>query len=465
MLSGVDAPQSLLAGWGRAGATRATVSRPRSPDEVAELLRSPGGSGVIPRGLGRAYGDAAQRSGGTVVDCTGLDRVVELDEAAGTVRVEAGCSLEALLRAILPRGYFVPVTPGTRHVSVGGAIAADVHGKNHHRDGSIGAHVRSMVLATPTGVRRLDAGGEDGALLDATTGGMGLTGVVTEATLELIPVETASIVVDTERAVDLDDCMARMVARDADYRYSVAWLDALATGRRLGRAVLTSGDHAPLEALEPGRRERALAYAPRAPIDLGRLPAVRVLAPSLGAALNEAWYRKAPLERTGEVQSLTAFFHPLDGVGAWNRAYGRLGFTQYQFVVPPDAGEVVRRVLEHLTRRRVPSYLAVLKRFGAAGSGHLSFPSPGWTLALDLPLGVPGLAATLDELDELVAAAGGRVYLAKDGRLRPELLAAMYPRLADWRSVRDGVDPHGVLCSDLGARLGLCGDGSGGSRR
>lgn len=462
MLTAVQEAGALLAGWGRAAASRATLVRPSTREELVSLLESATPGELVPRGLGRAYGDAAQRAGGTVVDCTALDRVLELDRAEGTVRVEGGCSLEALLRTIVPEGFFVPVTPGTRHVSLGGAIAADVHGKNHHRDGSIGAHLRAVELATPSGVRRLSRD-VDRPLLDASTGGMGLTGVVTEATLELLRIETTSLLVDTERATDLDDCMARMAARDGEYRYSVAWLDALARGRHLGRAVLTRGDHAPLEALAVGQRHGALAYAPRRPLDLGRLPAVRVLSPALVSAFNEAWFRKAPRHRTGELQHLTTFFHPLDGVGGWNRAYGRRGFTQYQLVVPPEAGEVIRQVLEHLARRKVPSYLVVLKRFGAGGTGHLSFPTPGWTLALDLPLGAPGLGAVLDELDDLVAGAGGRVYLAKDGRLRPELVSAMYPRLAPWRQVRREVDPHGVLCSDLGVRLGLCGVGDEGA--
>ena len=457
MLAAVHGAGALVTGWGRAGATRAVVVRPTAREEVAVLLEAGRADPVVPRGLGRAYGDAAQRAGGTVVECTGLDRVLELDPLAGTVRVEGGCSLEALLRRVVPAGWFVPVTPGTRHVTLGGAVAADVHGKNHHRDGSIGAHLDAVELCTPSGTFRLTPGGDDRALLEATLGGMGLTGVVTEVTLRLLPIETGSLLVDTERAEDLDDCMARMVEGDARYRYSVAWVDCLARGRRLGRAVLTRGDHAPLEALPVAARAKALDYAPRPLVDLARVPAVRVLSPPLVAALNKAWFHKAPRRREGELQGITPFFHPLDGVGGWNRAYGRLGFTQYQLVVPPAAGEVVRQVLERLAARRVPSYLGVLKRFGQAGHGHLSFPSPGWTLALDLPLGVPDLSVALDELDELVVEAGGRVYLAKDGRLRPELLGSMYPRLERWRAVRRRVDPAGVLCSDLGARLGLCG--------
>jgi decaprenylphospho-beta-D-ribofuranose 2-oxidase len=449
------AAERLVSGWGRASASRARLVRPRERAELYEILETSSSAGLVARGLGRSYGDAAQRAGGTVVDCTGLDRVLELDAEHGLVRVEAGCSFESLLRVLVPAGFFVPVTPGTRHVTIGGAIAADVHGKNHHLDGSFGQHLRAIELVTPTGLRRLSPV-EGGELFDATTGGMGLTGVVVEATLSLLRIETAWMVVDTERARDLDDCMARMLEGDNAYRYSVAWVDCLAGGGHLGRGVLSRANHAPLDALSPKEARRPLAYDPRPIFDFGGLPPLRLLRRSLGRAFNEAWYAKAPLRRTGELQALTPFFHPLDGVGSWNRLYGQAGFTQYQLVVPDGAEGVVRAALERLAQARIPCYLAVLKRFGAAGRGHLSFPAPGWTLALDLPLGLAGLGEVLDGIDELVAASSGRVYLAKDGRVRPELIPVMYPRLGAWQAIRQEVDPKGMLRSDLGVRLGLC---------
>jgi decaprenylphospho-beta-D-ribofuranose 2-oxidase len=396
-----------------------------------------------------------------------MDRVCELDVAGGTVTVQAGCSLDALLRVIVPRGLFVPVSPGTRQVTVGGAIASDVHGKNHHRDGTISAHVARLGLATPTGL--LECGPErDSELFWATAGGMGLTGVVTEATLGLLPIETSRMLVDTVRTDDLDACMAVMAEADARHRYSVAWVDSLSTGRHLGRSVVTLGDHAKVEDLPTKRRGEPLAFAPRQLLEVPLPPPVSLLNTMTVAAFNEAWYRRAPRRRTGQVQSISSFFHPLDGVGNWNVLYGPRGFTQYQFVVPFGSEDVVRHVLETLSSARAASFLAVLKRFGPAGKGHLSFPGEGWTLALDVPLGIGGLPLLLDALDETVVEAGGRVYLTKDGRLRPELLAAMYPRLGEWNEVRARVDPEGVLVSDMSRRLGIARQGdrrpSGGGR-
>jgi decaprenylphospho-beta-D-ribofuranose 2-oxidase len=444
----------LLAGWGRACPSAAWVVAPEKAEDLNALVSGPGP--FLARGLGRSYGDAAQCAGGTVIDCTAVNGIDEPDSIASRVRVQAGCSLDALLRAIVPKGFFVPVTPGTRYVTVGGAIASDVHGKNHHRDGTITAHVERLALATPTGTLECGPNG-DPDLFWATAGGMGLTGVITDATLRLVPIETSKMLVDTERVPDLDACMARMAETDADHRYSVAWVDSLSKGRHLGRSVITVGDHATAADLPGKLAGDPLKFKPRQLLAVPLTPPVSLLNPLTLAAFNEAWYRRAPKRRTGELQSIATFFHPLDGVGNWNALYGPRGFTQYQFVVPFGCEDVVRRVLERLSSARAASFLVVLKRFGAAGAGHLSFPSEGWTLALDIPLGINGLAVVLDELDEIVANSGGRVYLTKDGRVRPEILHAMYPRLGEWNEVRQRVDPNGVLSSDLSRRLRLTG--------
>jgi decaprenylphospho-beta-D-ribofuranose 2-oxidase len=249
--------------------------------------------------------------------------------------------------------------------------------------------------------------------------------------------------------------MDRMLERDGQYRYSVAWVDCLARGPKMGRAVLTRGDHARLDDLAPDRRADALAFDPRIRAEVPVTPPSGLLNPVTVAAFNEVWFRKAPRARVGELQTIATYFHPLDGVGSWNRLYGPRGFVQYQFVVPNDGTDALRAVVTQLSDRRMASFVAVLKRFGPGDPGPLSFPIEGWTLAFDLPVGPAALGPLLDTLDETVAGAGGRVYLAKDARLRPELLETMYPRLAQWRATRDRVDPGGVFVSDLSRRLGL----------
>ncbi|MFF1656306.1 FAD-binding protein [Streptomyces sp. NPDC058255] len=442
-----------VTGWGRTSPTTARLVRPRTYEEAAAAVRECGTRGGIARGLGRAYGDAAQNAGGAVLDMTGLDRIHAIDAAGGTVLCDAGVSLHRLMEVLLPLGWFVPVTPGTRYVTVGGAIGADIHGKNHHVSGSFARHVLSFELLTADGEIRTVGRGTP--LFDATAGGMGLTGVILTATVQLLPVETSLMSVDTERAADLDDLMARLAATDHHYRYSVAWIDLLARGASMGRSVLTRGDHAPLGALPPRARRHPLTFRPsQFPSAPAFLPEGLLGRTAVGL-FNELWYRKAPRARTGELMKISTFFHPLDGVPHWNRVYGRGGFVQYQFVVGYGREEALRRIVQRISQRGCPSFLAVLKRFGTGDPGWLSFPMPGWTLALDIPANLPGLGTFLDELDEEVAAADGRVYLAKDARLRPELLAGMYPRLDDFRSLRRESDPRGVFTSDLSRRLAL----------
>ena len=446
-----------LTGWGRTAPTVAHVHEPASVDDVVGVLReSPHRRrrGVLARGLGRSYGDAATAAGQDVLDTrrlTGWD----LDETTGVAAVAAGTSLDVLLRDIVPRGWFVPVTPGTRYVSIGGAIAADVHGKNHHRDGAIGSHLEWVDLVDGTGrLRRLAPTGPDADLFWATVGGLGLTGVITAAAVRLRRIESAWISVSTQRCPDLAALMAGLRAHDARHRYSVAWIDVLAGGR----GVITSGDHAGADAVAASgvldvRDVRDYHPAPR--LVVPQMP-VGVVSTLTARAFNEVWYRKAPALREGELQRLETFFHPLDGVREWNRLYGPRGFVQYQFVVPDDRDDVVASAMDALAGARVPAFLAVLKRFGPGDAAPLSFPRPGWTLAMDVPAaGRERLARVLDGLDEEVADAGGAVYLAKDARCRPELVPVMYPRLEEWRRARDRLDPERRMASDLSRRLRL----------
>jgi decaprenylphospho-beta-D-ribofuranose 2-oxidase len=441
-----------LTGWGRVSPSAAELAEPSSPGAAAELLRS-GPRGMIARGLGRSYNNAAQCAGGVVMSTAGLNRITGLDPATGVVTCEAGVSLEQLMVAGLPSGWFVPVSPGTRQVTVGGAIAADVHGKNHHVAGSFARHVLSIDLVLPGGELRTVTSQDDPELFWATAGGMGLTGLIVRATVQLKRVGTSRVRVDTVRTADIDETMATLAEHDRGYGYTVAWSDSMARGARLGRSVITSGDFAEPGELPAGADPFEFRPGARLGVPAGFPPGL--ISKYTVAALNEAWYRKAPRERRGELQTIGTFFHPLDGIRNWNRVYGPGGFRQYQYVLPFGAEAAVRRSFEMVAGARAPSFVTVLKRFGEGDPGLLSFPMVGWTLALDFPARTPGLAGLLDRLDRLVVEHGGRVYLAKDSRVPADVLAEMYPRLPEFRKLRAELDPAGLLASDLSRRLGL----------
>lgn len=448
--------ERLLTGWGRTAPSRARVVAAGEVSVIAEALAGAGPRGALARGLGRSYGDAAQNAGGLVLDATALRGPVRLDERDAYLEAPAGVSLGHLARIARRRGFVLPVLPGTAAVTVGGAVAADVHGKNHVRDGSIGDHLKWISLLRADGCLVRAVPGDP--VFAATVGGMGLTGVIVAAGLGLLPAGSADLEVEVRRTAELDELL-ELMRRPDPRRYAVAWVDCL---HPAGRGVLELADHfsgpsssgggEPAE--DPGgRRGWRRAVRLPAPPTLPFSP----LRPASVAAFNAAYYHRAPVRRCGLRVAPDPFFHPLDALPGWNRLYGPRGFLQYQFAIPDEATAVLPAVLRGLRRAGAAPFLGVLKRFGAAGRGYLSFPAPGWAFAVDLALGPVGLPGALDAADAMVAEAGGRVYLAKDARLRPDVLAAMYPQLGRWQVERDRLDPGGVLRSDLGRRLGLVG--------
>jgi decaprenylphospho-beta-D-ribofuranose 2-oxidase len=450
----------VLTGWGLTAPSAARLAEV-DPTSLAERLEAEhqgesAGRGIIARGLGRSYGDAAQNAGGTVVRLAGSADAATIDGERGMVTVGAGVSLDDLMKILVPRGWFVPVTPGTRFVTVGGAIASDIHGKNHHVEGSFGNHLVRMSVMVASGDVIECSPDSHADLFWATVGGMGLTGIVLDATFRLIPIETSRCIVDTVRCRDFDELIDEMSTGDDDVRYSVSWIDLLATGRDFGRGVLWRGDHAKRSDLTSRDAADPLAYAPR------RLGAVPPVVPGRGVVnaltsriFNELWLRKEPRRRQGTIKSIPSYFHPLDSISSWNRLYGRAGFVQYQFVVPFGAEDPFRSIVERIVESRLASPLVVLKRFGAANPAPLSFPMSGWTLTVDMPAAGDGLAELMHSLDDTVLEAGGRHYLAKDASTTAAVVRAGYPRLDEWRTIRHHWDPDRVFASDLARRLEL----------
>ncbi|GAB4583810.1 FAD-binding protein [Nocardia sp. IFM 10818] len=448
-----------LSGWGRTASSVAQVLSTPDLDTVAQAIGRAGSRGVIARGLGRSYGDPAQNGGGLVIDMTAFHRIHDIDPGSGVVDVDAGVSLDALMRSVLPHGLWVPVLPGTRQVTVGGAIASDIHGKNHHSHGSFGNHVLSMDLLTADGtLRTLTPQGAEADLFWATVGGMGLTGIIVRARVRMKHTETAYFIVDNDRTDNLDETMELLTGGSDDgYEYSMSVPDTISTGPKLGRAGFSRGSLATLDQLPPKLRREPLKF------DAPQLFTVPDIFPN-GMVNNlttriaaEAAHRVYPRRARGRIQNLTQFYHPLDLLGEWNRAYGRRGFLQYQFSMPFGAEQQLADAVRAIARSGHRSFLNVFKRMGPANAAPLSWPHPGFMLSLDFPL-KPGLGDFCAELDRRVLDAGGRLYFAKDSRTTPEMIRAMYPRLEEWRRIRDSADPERIFVSDLARRLHLMDD-------
>lgn len=440
--------RTQLSGWGLTPRARTDLVRAGSEDEIRRLLAKAPDRGIALRGLGRSYGDAAQRSGGSTVVLRTSNVPRWVDGEPGVARVPSHATFADIIEWADPHGYFVPVTPGTRHVTLAGALAADVHGKDHHVAGSIGSHVVRLRLMLANGDVTVVSLENDPDLFRATIGGMGLTGVILEADLRLIRVPGHQIAVETYRTANLEETMDAMTS-STSHRYSVAWIDLMARGGAMGRGVVTNGEHTRSAGSTKPLASPRLSVPNRWPFGLVNRPGIR--------AFNEAWFRRAPARRETTVESYDRFFYPLDMVHRWNLLYGPRGFLQYQFAVPFTGERHIPKIVDRISRSGYPTFLAVLKRFGASGVGYLSFPMPGWTLAMDIP--IPSDPRHLEQLlascDELVLETGGRIYLAKDSRLGARHLGTMYESLDRFREVRDRVDPDRRLRTDLSERVGL----------
>jgi FAD/FMN-containing dehydrogenase len=411
----VDAPS-----WGRF--PRVAQQALGLHDRDAPLPRATGR--LLPRGNGRSYGDSCLAPDGTLLLTRGLDRFIRFDPTTGVLACEAGTTLHEILALAVPQGWFLPVVPGTAEVTVGGAIANDVHGKNHHVAGTFGHHVRRFALIRSDGsVRECVPGAADG-WFEATVGGLGLTGLIPWAELQLRRISGPQVRAESERFDDLAGFFRLSRAAAGEWEYTVAWIDCLARGRRLGRGVFHRGRHA-------DGSDGARAAAPSRRWTLPVAPPFSLVNPLSLRLFNTAYVLRAPRRPRTATVHYAPFFFPLDTIRRWNLAYGRRGFLQHQSVLPPErAPDALAAMLDAIARAGMGSFLAVLKEFGdRAPAGLLSFPRPGTTLALDFPNTGPRLFALLDRLDAIVADAGGALYPAKDARMAPAMFRASFPRL------------------------------------
>jgi decaprenylphospho-beta-D-ribofuranose 2-oxidase len=435
-----------LTGWGRVLRSTTQVARPERLRGVAEHMSEPYAA-LLARGNGRSYGDAALNGGGHVILMSRLDRLLALDEASGTVTVEAGVSFGDMVRTLLPHGYLPAVAPGTGFATVGGGLANDVHGKNHHRCGSIGQQLEWLELRTPDGQLHRLHGHDDTELLLATLGGVGMTGVIERACLKAERVPSNAVARKRERITHLDEFLQRLREEQDRTPYVVGWVDAQARGSRLGRGIL--------ELAEPSHEglPYTTEHVRNVPVDFPSLMLNRWSV----KLFNELYFRRIPARGRSERLPYQKFLFPLDALHDWNRIYGRRGFHQFQCVVPFESGAyALRQMLELIAKTGQGSVLAVLKAMGPAGRGYLSFSQPGYTLALDFPNSA-AVAGLIGRLEAITCEHGGRIYLAKDATLTPQHLQRMYPKLDRFRDVLAQVDPGGRMTSDLSRRLHLRG--------
>lgn len=437
-----------VSGWGRSSSSLTDLRIYESADILVEMKSE---RGFIPRGLGRSYGDSAANSGGITLETNTLT-MIKIDSATKVAVLGAGVTILDLERESLKSGCFPFVVPGTAKVTIGGAIASDIHGKSHHKVGSFSNHILELKLLGPdTIVKTIRPDDHTSDLFWATVGGMGLTGMIIEATIQLRKVETSYVVVKEARAGNLEELLRVLQHFNETHLYTVAWVDL--SGKFHGRGVVSGANHARFHEIPfDSFPKKSKSIAPHQ-IQIPYPFSVNLINNATIRVFNFLWFHK-PLGK--KLQQVQKYMHPLDSIPNWNVIYGKRGFVQYQFVVPFDRFDALQSALGVLRSAKCGSFLAVLKSFGEPSRGLISFPIQGWTLAVDLPAGKKDITNTLRKLDEIVIGAGGRIYLTKDSRLNSESLRLMYPKLNQWKAIKSKFDPTNQWQSDQGRRLDLC---------
>jgi FAD/FMN-containing dehydrogenase len=435
-----------IANWGNYPAMESDEKSFVFENQLEELIRD--NEGFIPRGNGRCYGDASLA--GKTISTLKYDKILSFDTVNGIFDCQSGITLDNVLEVIVPKGWFLPVTPGTKLITIGGAVGSDVHGKNHHVDGSFSNHIIEMNLILASGETITCSPELNGDLFEATCGGMGLTGMITRVKFRLKKIESSYIKQKQIKAENLEEVI-RLFDEYKHYTYSVAWIDCLKKGAHFGRSILILGEHATLNDLNEKQKQAPLQLPKKKQITFPfNLPSW-VLNSFTVKAFNFLYYSKNTKKELNNVVSYEPFFYPLDAILHWNRGYGKKGFVQYQFVLPLEAKQGLVEILHRISDKGLGSFLAVLKVFGNQQS-IISFPKEGYTLALDFPVR-DGLFEFLDELDQVVLKYGGRLYMSKDARMKPEVLVAGYPELNKFKEIVKKYNPAGKFRSIQSDRL------------
>lgn len=440
----MPAYKTLLTGFNRYPKQSCLVTRPERYQELLTVAQA-----TIARGRGCSYGDAALNENNTVILTERLNRFLAFDRTHGIITVESGITLQEILALIVPAGWFLPVTPGTQYASLGGCVATDAHGKNHLRTGSLGNHILELEIIGSNGKKNICSPVLNPDLFWATIGGMGLTGIISSIKLQLIPIKNSQMMVKQQITRDLTETLSHLETSAKTASYSIAWLDNFAIGKKFGQGIVISAHHS-----EVANNSFDTKWQQHLTIPFS-CPG-KLLNNITGKLFNRLYRWRQGKKRTPFTTDYQNYFYPLDSVKNWQYLYGKSGFIQYQFVLPlTHSLSGLQTVLERLHASAYPAFLATLKYFGKANSAPLSFPLPGFSLALDIPLYNQQLFAVLNELDDIIIKYGGRVYLAKDARLSAEHFRAMYPRYEEWLAVKKKYDAEDLFTSSLGRRLML----------
>ncbi len=442
---------SLISGWGLNKWAKVNTFTPKNLEELVDFIKEANTGSILVRGSGRTYGDAAQIDGQNIINLENFKKI-KFNSLNKTLTVGGGVTLREIIKEIVPQGFFLPVVPGTSNITVGGAVASDIHGKNHYQDGSFGNHIIKISLIDGNGyVQELSPFVENQKeKFWATVGGMGLTGVIYEVNINLLPISSSLITVDTKRFKNIEDLMIEMDKNASNYKYSVAWIDSL---HKKFRGVLTRGNHLKLENLNIEEKNNPLFFRDVKVRSKPKFLTKIFLNKLTVKVFNTFWFYKSPKDEIGKHESISNFFHPLDAIKDWNKIYGSKGFIQYQFFIPNASKEKIKFVLEYFKLKGVPCFLTVLKKFGKRNLAYLSFPDEGWTLTTDIPNCIPQINEIINFLDNEIAKSGGKIYLTKDSMLTGDMFKKTYPFLKKWKKVKRELDPKLKFVSDMSKRL------------